>query len=223
MSIAIAFDIYGTLINPHGVVTELAHHLGDRAQPFSNLWRDKQLEYSFRRGLMGCYQNFPVCTRQALDYADAVMQTGLDESVKAKLMALYGELPAFDDVAQSLEAMSREGWKLYAFSNGTADAVNGLLQSAGIDHHFAGVVSVDALQTFKPDPRVYRYFMETADTDAERCWLVSSNPFDVIGAVAAGMQAAWLQRTPTAVFDPWELQPSCKITRLDELKDSISN
>ena len=222
MSIAIAFDIYGTLINPHGVVDELTRHLGERAQPFSNLWRDKQLEYSFRRGLMGRYQNFPVCTRQALDYADAVLQTNLDESVKTKLMAIYGELPAFEDVAQSLEAMASEGWQLYAFSNGTAEAVSGLLEHAQIDAYFAGVVSVDALQTFKPDPRVYRHFMEIAGTDAEHCWLVSSNPFDVIGAVATGMKAAWLQRAQTAVFDPWEFEPTCKINRLDQLKESVS-
>jgi 2-haloacid dehalogenase len=222
MTIAIAFDIYGTLIDPHGVVDELTRRLGGRAQAFSNLWRDKQLEYSFRRGLMQRYENFPVCTRQALDYTDSLLQTGLDESAKQSLMQIYRELPAFDDVPDSLRALADEGFSLYAFSNGTADAVSGLLRHAGIDGYFEGVVSVDALGTFKPDPKVYRHFVEVAATDRENCWLVSSNAFDVIGAVSTGMKAAWLRRSEAAVFDPWEVEPTRVITRLDQLSDIAS-
>jgi 2-haloacid dehalogenase len=222
MTIAIAFDIYGTLINPHGVVDELTRHLGERAQAFSNLWRDKQLEYSFRRGLMGRYENFPVCTRQALDYADRFMQTGLPASVKQDLMQLYRKLPAFDDVPASLQALSDQGLRLFAFSNGTADAIDSLLQHAQIEQYFEGVVSVDAIGTFKPDPRVYHHFSDVAGVSVADCWLVSSNPFDVIGAVAVGMRAAWLQRTEAAVFDPWEIEPSCVIRRLGQLQKEVS-
>ena len=93
MTLALAFDIYGTLINPHGVVDDLTRHLGDDAQAFSTVWRDKQLEYSFRRGLMGRYEDFPTCTRQALEYTDRLMQTGLAESVKNELMQRYRKLP----------------------------------------------------------------------------------------------------------------------------------
>jgi 2-haloacid dehalogenase len=222
MTIAIAFDIYGTLINPHGVVDELTRHLGDRAQAFSSLWRDKQLEYSFRRGLMRRYVNFPVCTRQALDYADKLLQTGLDDTVKESLMQIYRKLPAFDDVAQSLQALADQGLRLYGFSNGTADAVSGLLRHAQIDQYFAGVVSVDEVQTFKPNPDVYRHFSQVAATELDQCWLVSSNPFDVIGAVAVGMKAAWLQRSDTVVFDPWEFEPTCVIERLDQLQKELT-
>jgi len=222
MTIAIAFDIYGTLINPYGVVDELTRHMGERAQAFSNLWRDKQLEYSFRRGLMGRYENFPVCTRQALEYADLFLQTGLQESVKDDLMQLYRRLPAFDDVPQSLQALSDQGLRLFAFSNGTADAVDSLLQHAQIEQYFEGVVSVDAIGTFKPDPRVYHHFIEVAGVDAADCWLVSSNSFDVIGAVAVGMKAAWLKRSEAMVFDPWEIEPSCVIRRLDQLQKAVS-
>ena len=222
MSYAIAFDIYGTLINPHGLIDDLTRHLGDQAPAFSNLWRDKQLEYSFRRGLMGRYRDFPVCTRQALDYADEVMQTGLADAVKDELMGRYRELPAFDDVGDSLAALSQQGWQLYPFSNGTADAVDSLLRHAGIDGYFNTVVSVDAVGSFKPDPAVYSHFIEIAALPAERCWLVSSNPFDVIGAVACGMKAAWLKRSAAAVFDPWEIEPTVVIERLDQLSEVIS-
>ena len=222
MTTAIAFDIYGTLINPHGVVDELTLHLGERAPAFSNLWRDKQLEYSFRRGLMGRYETFPVCTREALEYTDSLLQTGLDESVKDALMQIYRELPAFDDVPSSLQLLAEQGLRLFGFSNGTADAVNALLQHAKIDGFFEAVVSVDTIQTFKPDPRVYQHFAEAAATDLDNCWLVSSNAFDVIGAVAAGMKAVWLQRSASAVFDPWGIEPSAIISRLDQLPKKIT-
>ena len=222
MSQAIAFDIYGTLINPHGVVEELTQHLGEGAQALSNVWRDKQLEYSFRRGLMDRYENFPVCTRQALDYADRLLDAGLQDSVKDHLMQLYRKLPAFDDVPASLQALSTQGLRLFAFSNGTADAVASLLAHAKIEQYFEGVVSVDSIGTFKPDPRVYHHFAEQASVGIEDCWLVSSNAFDVIGARSTGMKAVWLQRSPAQVFDPWEFEPTCVIEQLNQLQEAIS-
>jgi len=222
MSVALAFDIYGTLIDPHGVVDELSKHVGDRAQEFSNIWRDKQLEYTWRRALMQRYQNFPVCTRQALDYTDTLLHTGLDESAKAALMQVYRVLPAYDDVPASLQALADAGFRLFGFSNGVEEAIIGLLEHAGIDQYFEGVVSVDALQTFKPDPQVYHHFIEVADTAPENCWLVSSNGFDVIGAVSAGMKAAWLRRSQSVVFDPWGVEPTLVMHSLDELQQRIT-
>jgi 2-haloacid dehalogenase len=137
-------------------------------------------------------------------------------------MNIYRELPAFEDVPASLQALSARGMRLFAFSNGTAEAVSGLLRHAAIDEYFEGVVSVDTLQTFKPDPRVYRHFVEVAGADSADCWLVSSNAFDVIGAVSTGMKAAWLRRSATSVYDPWEIEPTRTITRLDQLTDLAS-
>ena len=217
MSAVLAFDIYGTLIDTHGVIKELSKLVGDRSAEFSRIWRDKQLEYTWRKGLMRRYENFAVCTRQSLDYTDTVMQTEFDDMVKQSLMQTYRELPAFDDVASSLEALAKRDVRLYAFSNGLADAVAGLLSNAGIDHLFDGVISVDTLQTFKPDPAVYHHVVEVTKTDSEGCWLVSSNPFDVIGAVSAGLRAAWLQRSVEAVFDPWGIEPTIRIESLGQL------
>ncbi|CAA6824329.1 MAG: Haloacid dehalogenase type II, partial [uncultured Thiotrichaceae bacterium] len=125
MTKVLAFDIYGTLINTHGVVTRLQGFIGDEAHTFSNVWRDKQLEYSFRRGLMGSYQHFGICTAQALDYTDQLLSTGLSEVQKASLLAEYRVLPAFGDVVESLTALKTAGHKMYGFSNGTAEAVEG--------------------------------------------------------------------------------------------------
>jgi len=150
------------------------------------------------------------------------LHTGLDESAKAALMQVYRVLPAYDDVPASLQALADAGFRLFGFSNGVEEAIIGLLEHAGIDQYFEGVVSVDALQTFKPDPQVYHHFIEVADTAPENCWLVSSNGFDVIGAVSAGMKAAWLRRSQSVVFDPWGVEPTLVMHSLDELQQKIT-
>ncbi|KAG1694878.1 (S)-2-haloacid dehalogenase [Nymphon striatum] len=219
----IAFDVYGTLINTHGVVSKLEEIVGDTAQAFSNTWREKQLEYSFRRGLMQKYQNFAVCTSQALDYTCSFYALDLSDSEKQALLESYKTLPAFDDVTEGLTTMRNSGHKLYAFSNGSAEAVEMLLVAAGIRNFFDGVVSVDDLQTFKPNPSVYHHFMKQSDSSAENAWLISSNPFDVIGAVNVGMSAAWVKRSEQALFDPWGIDPTITINSLIELDEQLAN
>ena len=221
MSLTLGFDIYGTLIDPHGVVVQLSEVLGARANDFSQVWRQKQLEYTFRRGLMRRYENFSVCTRDALDYTDLLMQTRLDDATKQSLLQSYRVLPAYEDVKQSLQVVSDKGYRLFALSNGLADAVQQLLEHAQIDHFFEGVVSVDSIQTYKPNPDVYHHFVETTNSELEQCWLVSSNAFDVIGAVSVGMKAAWLKRFDEMVFDPSEFQPSVTIRSLVDLATEI--
>ncbi|GAA0407714.1 haloacid dehalogenase type II [Cocleimonas flava] len=222
---SIAFDVYGTLINTHGVVSKLEEIVGGiegvSAQGFSNTWREKQLEYSFRRGLMQEYQNFAVCTAQALEYTCIFYGLNLPESDKQALLESYKTLPAFDDVTDGLTAMKDSGHKLYAFSNGSAEAVEMLLVTAGIRDFFDGVVSVDDLKTFKPNPSVYHHFMKQSESTTDNAWLVSSNPFDVIGAVNIGMSAAWVKRTEQAIFDPWGIDPTIVIQSLTELDGKL--
>ena len=219
MSLTLGFDIYGTLIDTHGLIGELTPLVGSQSIEFSRVWREKQLEYSFRRGLMRDYQHFGVCTRDALNYTDEFMQTGLSEEAKSNLLAMYRKLPAFSDVAENLQKISAKGFRLFAFSNGTPDAVDSLLNHAGIAHYFEGIVSVDPQQSFKPNPDIYHYFLKTTKSTAEQSWLVSSNPFDVIGAVNIGMNAAWLKRSSSVVFDPWGIEPTKRIQSLGELVD----
>jgi 2-haloacid dehalogenase len=223
MSATLAFDIYGTLIDTHGVNVRLEEYIGDRAQQFSNAWREKQLEYSFRRGLMRCYQNFGVCTREALDYTDASLGTELSQQQKSTLLADYRSLPAFEDVPSSLYQLKAAGHKLYAFSNGTADAVSALLKAAGIIELFDGIISVDDKHTFKPNPDVYAYLLASTNTTASDTWLISSNSFDVIGATSYGLHSVWVQRSKHTVFDPWGIEPTIIIENLEQLPGQISN
>ena len=217
----LAFDVYGTLIDTQGVLDALQQVMGATAPAFSKLWREKQLEYSFRRGLMRDYVDFSVCTRNALDYACLALKQPLEEEIRNNLMAVYKTLPAFPDALAGLEAAKAAGLPCYAFSNGSAAAVEGLLQHAGIRDYFEGVISVETLQTFKPNPDVYQHLLDTADVSAANAWLISGNPFDVLGALNHGMKTAWVKRSDEAIFDPWGPVPTIVINSLEQLIDRV--
>ncbi len=222
MPTTIAFDVYGTLIDTHGIVLELEKLVGEQAQHFSQTWRDKQLEYSFRRGLMQNYVDFSVVTRQALDYACLACQQGLTSAEREHLLEQYRTLPAFSDAKQALEQLKAQNHRLFAFSNGRGEAVTELLQAAGLDAYFQDIISVDELKSFKPNPAVYCHFLRSAQTNSETAWLVSSNPFDVLGAMSAGMRAAWVKRSGTAIFDPWGIEPNLTVSSLVELEQTLN-
>jgi 2-haloacid dehalogenase len=137
-------------------------------------------------------------------------------------MGAYRELPAYDDVPASLELLKNAGHRLYPFSNGTAEMVSAVLEHAGIQQYFEDVISVDSLRTYKPDPQVYQHVVQIANVAPSDCWLVSSNGFDVIGAISAGMPAAWLKRFDGVVFDPWGIEPTRMLKSLAELADAIN-
>ncbi|MCU7933131.1 MAG: haloacid dehalogenase type II [Candidatus Thiodiazotropha sp. (ex Codakia rugifera)] len=221
MSVTLAFDVYGTLIDTHGIVSELDELVGVKAKDFSQAWRDKQLEYSFRRGLMQHYDNFSVCTSHALDYTCAFYKVELTNEQRSTLLQRYRTLPAFIEVPDGLTRLKEAGYRLYAFSNGTADAVDTLLVAAGIRDLFLGVVSTDDLKSFKPNPAVYCHFLRESNASGSDTWLISSNPFDVIGAISAGMKAAWVQRSQEAIFDPWGIEPTVTVGSLSELIEKI--
>ncbi|MEJ2309177.1 MAG: haloacid dehalogenase type II [Gammaproteobacteria bacterium] len=221
MDVTLAFDVYGTLIDTNGVTRLLVSMIGDTAPDFSRLWRDKQLEYAFRRGLMRRYRDFGVCTRDALEFTNAFLKTELSGAQKQRLLDSYRSLPAFADVAPALQALEAAGYRLFAFSNGSAAAVGTLLESAGILARFVDIVSVDEIGTFKPDPDVYRHFLERSGVAGESAWLVSGNAFDIIGAVSAGMRAAWVRRKGDALFDPWDVEPTVTVNSLSGLQQAI--
>lgn len=221
MQKTIAFDIYGTLIDTQGITGMLEKHAGYHAGAFSTLWRQKQLEYSFRRALMRHYRDFAVCTSQALDFALSTFGISLSADEKNQLLETYRKLPVFDDVKEGLEKAKNTGFRLYAFSNGKASDVAHLLDHAGIGSYFNDIVSVDEVQSFKPDPAVYRHFLLRSASLPEHAWLVSSNPFDVLGATAVGMKTVWVRRTASAVMDPWEIEQDLTIEKLEELAPAI--
>jgi len=212
--------VYGTLIDTHGVLIVLEKLIGNQAAEFSRRWREKQLEYSFRRGLM---QNFATCTRDALDYTCLTTKASLSEAEKQELMNTYSTLPPFQDVKEGLDKMEKVGFQMFAFSNGSTDAVDTLLSAAIIRSYFIDIVSADEIKTFKPNPDLYSHFLRRSGSTGEQAWLVSSNPFDVIGAISSGMRAAWVQRSKDSIFDPWEIKPTMIVENLLDLAESFEN
>lgn len=221
MPITIAFDVYGTLIDTTGIVTALERLIGDQAAAFSDLWRSKQLEYSFRRGLMQNYRDFSVCTRDALGFCCEALQVEMGDDERSSLLQAYRTLPAFADAEPGLAQLKATGCRLYAFSNGKPDDVRNLMQHARIDRYLEGVVSTDEIKSFKPNPAVYAHFLRQTGAGGSEAWLVSGNPFDVIGALSAGMRGAWVKRSSRAVFDPWEIQPTLTVASLVELCEAL--
>ena len=214
---AIGFDVYGTLVDPLAMERHLRAVLGGQADRAAALWREKQLEYAFRRGLMRDYVSFDLCTAQALRYTVQALNVPVSEADQADLLARYRTLPPFPDAVPGIVALKAQGHTLVAFSNGVEASVRALLDHAGILSQLDDVVSVDDVRTFKPSPEVYAYLARRVHRPVAETWLVSSNAFDVIGAKAAGLHAAWVTRKATDLFDPWGVEPDCTIAHLHEL------
>ncbi len=222
MTMTLAFDVYGTLVDPMGMSRLLAEDAGDRAEAVAALWREKQLEFSFRKGLMKVYEDFGVCTRQALRYAMATHKLTLSEERENALMAAYLSLPAFDDALPALITLKGQ-YPLFAFSNGSYPALEKVLGHNDLLEQFEGLVSVDDIKSFKPDPAVYTHARRATGSWEKPLCLVSSNAWDVIGARAAGLLAIWVQRDPDKVFEDWRIQPSAVISSLSELEVTLKN
>jgi 2-haloacid dehalogenase len=132
-------------------------------------------------------------------------------------MREYDILPAFPDVEEGLNKLKESKCRMFAFSNGKAENVKKLLQNAGLEHYFDGIVSVDDLKSYKPNPAVYAYLLRKTESIVSKSWLISSNPFDVIGAISSGLRSIWIRRTPNAIFDPWEIEPTAIVESIIDL------
>jgi len=221
VNVTLAFDVYGTLIDPFGVTEKLQELIGERAAAFAELWRDKQIQYLFRRGLGRDYQPFSVCLSQALDYTAQQLQVQITGPDKRLLLDAYRELPAYAEAADALRALQEAGARNYAFSNGEPGDLADLLAHAALNTALDGIVSVHDVQSFKPDPAVYAHFLGATGASKEDTWLVSGNPFDIIGAHAGGWNTAWIKRNPDAVFDPWGIEPDITVAGIDGLAGAI--
>jgi len=214
---SLAFDIYGTLIDPMSIGSTLKVMVGDRARGFNILWRDKQLEYSFRKAAMGQFNHFSECTQQALTYCNDFLKAGLTESQMKELLGAYRKLPPYDETRECLKQLKERGNEIIAFSNGKKDDLISLFEHSGIIDLFDQIISVDEVETFKPSPRVYKLLSQKASGGSKSIWMVSANGFDVIGAAACGLKTVWLKRNPYAVLDPFGYEPDLVVTSLLEL------
>jgi 2-haloacid dehalogenase len=216
MSAAYVFDAYGTLFDVHAAVRRHVDEIGaERGQRLSELWRQKQLEYSWIRALAGRYRDFAAVTRDALDFA--VAATAPDcVALKPDLMAAYRRLDPYPEVAAVLAELKHHGARTAILSNGTPAMLASAVESAGIGGLLDAVLSVDSIATYKTDPRVYRLALDTLGVAAADVSFLSSNRWDVAGAVAVGLPAIWVNRSGNP-DEYGDLQPRATIRNLTEL------
>lgn len=222
MEAGIGLDVYGTLVDPLAIDERLRPFAGDAAAKLAQQWRAKQLEYTFRRAAMGQYVNFDLCTEQALQLVLDSAGVRVSREDRAYLLECYKGLDAYPDAIAGLRRLRAVGCELFAFSNGVEATLRHLLDHAGLLVYLDGIISVDEVRTFKPDPRVYALLSKRLNCPPAEIWMVSSNPFDVLGAKAAGLKAAWIKRNPRAVFDPWGIDPDCVVASVEEFAERFT-
>ena len=207
------FDAYGTLFDVHSVVDAGREITGDPVA-LSTTWRQKQLEYTWLRALMGRYEDFWAVTEAALRYAIRRLGLTASETQVRGLMEAYLSLACFPEVKEALARLAPRPRAI--LSNGSPAMLEAAVGSSGLGPYIAHVLSVDAVKTYKPSPRVYDLGPKAFGVPAADLLFVSSNAWDVAGAKAFGYQVAWCNRT-NAPEEGLGIRPDLVINRLDEL------
>jgi 2-haloacid dehalogenase len=210
---AFLFDAYGTLFDVHSVV-EAGRALTSDPQALSLLWRQKQLEYTWLRTLMGRYEDFWAVTEAALRFSLARLGIAADDEAVARLMEAYLSLATFPDVAGGLSGMA--GTPLGILSNGSPRMLDAAVRSSGLAGAFRQVLSVDAVKAYKPSPAVYELGPRAFGVPAGDILFVSSNAWDVAGAKAFGYRTCWCNRL-AAPMDRLGVSPDLEVRTLDEI------
>ncbi len=188
------FDAYGTLFDVHSAVARHRDLVGPQAERLSELWRTKQLEYTWTRSLMGAYRDFDLLTQDALDFA-AARCGGISDEARKTLLKAYETLDAYADVAPTLAALRAQGAKTVILSNGTSAALERAVRSAGLQDLLDPPLSADALKIFKTAPAIYQMACDRYGVGPDQVSFQSSNRWDVAGAAKFGFHAVWINRT----------------------------
>jgi 2-haloacid dehalogenase len=208
--LALVFDAYGTLYDVHSVIRRCETCFPGKGTQLSQLWRAKQLEYTWQRSLMQRYVPFSQVTREALAYSCEALGLSLREHEEA-LMAEYLRLAPFPEVAKALERLKV---KRAILSNGSPDLLDPLVRNSGLK--FDAVLSVDELRVYKPAPQVYELAVKRLGVSKERIGFVSSNCWDALGAKSYGFRVYWINRGG-APLDRLGFTPDEQVKSLDEV------
>jgi 2-haloacid dehalogenase len=195
---AFVFDAYGTLFDVQSVSRVIDVAFPVHSDYITQVWRLKQLEYSWLRSLMGRYEDFLTVSRESLGYTLGTLGLSVDEALFARILNAYDNLSPYPEVKQALEAL--KDYRLAILSNGSPGMLEALVRNTGLDQYLEAVISVDAKKVFKPDPRAYQLIQERLNVLPEEVVFVSSNGFDVAGAGSFGLKVARIERvTPAAL------------------------
>jgi 2-haloacid dehalogenase len=209
------FDAYGTLFDVHSAVARHRGLIGDQAERLSEIWRVKQLEYTWTRTLMDAWRDFDAVTEDALDFA-AARCGGISAQAREKLLSAYKTLDAFTDAAPALRRLRRQGARCVILSNGRPAALAHAVASAGLGDWLDEPLSAEATGRYKTAPEVYSLVGARYGAKPEEVSFQSSNRWDVAGAARFGFHAVWINRAG-APDEYGDLPPARVISSLADL------
>ena len=189
---AVVFDAYGTLYDVQSVASVTEETFPGYGEIITQVWRIKQLEYTWLRSLMRRYEDFSVVTRESLAYTLRILGLQYDEQTFARIMDKYLHLDLYPDALAALTDMKDR--KLAILSNGSPDMLNALVRNSGLDGVLDATISIDGKRVFKPSPDAYTLIEENLHIPPHEVLFISSNPWDACGAKAFGLNVAWIER-----------------------------
>ena len=190
---ACVFNAYGTLLDTFLPFEEYSDQLGDKALVIYKLWRGKRLQYSSQLSLMNRYANYETIRKYALDFACEVHGIH-DEQVKRNILEAHDKLKCYDDTKEALETLRSHGITTTVLSNGAPQSLGIALKHAGIDSLLDRIFSTEQVRTYKPSPAVYEFVEEQLGTPRSKICFISSNSWDIAGAVSYGFRSVWVNR-----------------------------
>ena len=240
---AVVFDAYGTLYDIQSVAAVTEETFPGYGDIITQVWRIKQLEYTWMRSLMRRYEDFSVVTRESLAYTLRVLGLSYDNKSFDRIMEKYLHLDLYPDALAALTAL--KGKKLAILSNGSPEMLNTLARNRGVDRLLEAIISVDAKKIFKPAPEAYMLIEQRLGVRPAEVLFISSNPWDACGAKAFGLNVAWIERvtpqamalaciksdvvTPLTMFkalrmqmDELGVEPDYRVHALSELPDLVA-
>jgi 2-haloacid dehalogenase len=189
---AVVFDAYGTLYDVQSVAEITEQAFPGYGEMITQIWRIKQLEYSWLRSLMQRYRDFSVITQESLAYTLRILGLQYDNATFERILEKYLHLDLYPDALAALSAMKDR--KLAILSNGSPGMLTALVANSGLDRVLDATISIDANKTFKPSPDAYAFIEATLGVRPAQVLFVSSNPWDACGAKAFGLNVAWIER-----------------------------
>lgn len=210
------FDAYGTLFDVHAALAKHRSAAGTEADRFSEIWRAKQLEYTWTLTLAGQYRDFWTLTQEALDYAFARFPS-VDRALRDKLLDAYIALDAFADARDALRRLRGQGHRTAILSNGSPRMLDGAVTASALGPSLDAVLSADPVRLYKPRPEVYALATDRFDVAPDAITFVSSNAWDIMGASCFGFRAIWLNRSDMPAEYPTAGATLATLASLDEL------
>ena len=211
---AIVFDVYGTLFNVDSIIPAAERQFPGYGRKISELWRRKQLEYTWLRSLMERYADFGQVTDDALSYTLQALKLQNNAEVRSGMLKEYLVLKPFPEVPAALNRLQQR--MLAVLSNGTPFMLHSVLSHSGLLHYFPAVMSVDPLRIYKPYKGVYQLAPSTLGISKEEILFVSANSFDAAGGKNFGLQVCWVNRA-NIPFDVLDVKPDFVVRDLDQL------